>query len=70
MWSWKESDSSNITPRFLTVWEKVIFESSSFIELVIDLQWETEEGVPISITSDLEWFYFRKLSESRLDMIE
>ena len=68
MCSWKERDSSKMTPKFLTEEENVMLQSPRVIELVIALHLETPVGVPIIMTSDLEWLIFKKLRDSQAEI--
>ena len=68
MWGRKERDSSNKTPRFFTVGSQSKAEVPRVIEPDKFLHLATELGVPMRITSVLEWLSFRKLSESQLEI--
>ena len=62
-------DSSNITPRFLTVLEKLILTFPSVIDRTDCFICDTICGLPISINSDLSGFNFRKFDERKLFII-
>ena len=69
MWGRKERDSSNKTPRFFTVGSQSKSEVPRVIEPDRFLHLATDLGVPIRVTSVLEWLSFRKLSESQLEIV-